>query len=449
MLRAMNLLATSWGRLTAFFLLYVTEGLPLGFAAGAIAVYMRREGVGVDEMGAFMGALYAPWGFKWAFGPVVDLLGVKSLGHRRGWILFAQTIMILGLLGSSFVDYSDQLALFTWVMVAVNGFCALQDVAIDALAVSSLKEEERGVGNGLMFAGAYIGQALGGSGMLYLASYTGSLAPAFYAVAGMVAVVWGTTLLFMREDPEVETMLLDSPDPGLVVREIWAYVRTGVQSFLANPAALAAAVFAFLPASAMALGLALQAALAVEVGLSDEQIATLGLVGAVAAAAGSVSGGWISDRTGHRRTLAVYVLLSLIPTAALGLVMHRVGWIEPVAPDQDGREVLPLLVDTFWYATVVYGFFTGLTYGTRMAIFMKVCDPKVAATQFTLYMAMSNLAISYTSWWQGISVERWGYPTTLALDCAAGVVCLAVLPLIKPRPDEPDETVLPAEPALT
>ena len=32
-----NLLATRKGRLTAFFLLYVTEGIPLGFTATAIA----------------------------------------------------------------------------------------------------------------------------------------------------------------------------------------------------------------------------------------------------------------------------------------------------------------------------------------------------------------------------------------------------------------------------
>ena len=35
------------------------------------------------------------------------------------------------------------------------------DVAIDALAVGSLAEDERGLANGLMFAGAALGQAVG------------------------------------------------------------------------------------------------------------------------------------------------------------------------------------------------------------------------------------------------------------------------------------------------
>ena len=42
------------------------------------------------------------------------------------------------------------------------------DVAIDALAVSVLPEDERGTANGFMFAGASIGQTIGGSGVLFL-----------------------------------------------------------------------------------------------------------------------------------------------------------------------------------------------------------------------------------------------------------------------------------------
>jgi PAT family beta-lactamase induction signal transducer AmpG len=40
----------------------------------------------------------------------------------------------------------------------------------------------------------------------------------------------------------------------------------------------------------------------------------------------------------------------------------------------------------------------------------------VAATQFTAYMAMMNLAISYSATWQGIAIEALGYPKTLLID---------------------------------
>jgi len=58
----------------------------------------------------------------------------------------------------------------------------------------------------------------------------------------------------------------------------------------------------------------------------------------------------------------------------------------------------------------------------------------VAATQFTAYMALSNLAITYSSWWQGHALVRWGYPVTLAVDSAVGLIVVFLLPLMKPRP---------------
>ena len=97
-MRLPNLLATRRGRLFAFFALYVTEGIPLGFAATAIATQLRRQGVGPAEIGAFVASFYLPWAFKWAFGPLVDVFRSRRFGHRRGWILFTQIMMVLTIL---------------------------------------------------------------------------------------------------------------------------------------------------------------------------------------------------------------------------------------------------------------------------------------------------------------------------------------------------------------
>ena len=169
-MRLPNLLATPRGRLAAFFFLYVTEGIPLGFAATAVATQLRRQDVGPAEIGAFVGSFYLPWAFKWAFGPFIDVFASERLGRRRGWIIVTQVLDG----ADADVDRGarscrEQLALFTAVLLVHNSFGAMQDVAIDALAVNTLAEHERGLANGLMFAGAAIGQAVGGSGVLFLA----------------------------------------------------------------------------------------------------------------------------------------------------------------------------------------------------------------------------------------------------------------------------------------
>jgi MFS transporter, PAT family, beta-lactamase induction signal transducer AmpG len=57
----------------------------------------------------------------------------------------------------------------------------------------------------------------------------------------------------------------------------------------------------------------------------------------------------------------------------------------------------------------------------------------VAATQFTAYMAMMNLAIAIAASWQGAAVEAWGYPVTLLVDAITGLLCLLLLPMLKRR----------------
>ena len=79
---------------------------------------------------------------------------------------------------------------------------------------------------------------------------------------------------------------------------------------------------------------------------------------------------------------------------------------------------------------IAFNVFQGLYYGVRAALFMDVTTPAVAATQFTAYMAMSNLVITYTSWWQGLSIVRWGYPATLVVDSIVGLAVLFFLPFM-------------------
>jgi len=184
---------------------------------------------------------------------------------------------------------------------------------------------------------------------------------------------------------------------------------------------------AFLPPGTLALGLALSATLAVELGLTDTDVATLGLLGALGGATGSVTGGWISDRLGHRKMLAVYVVLTLLPALSLAWAMSSHGW---VMPQTDADPAPAGLVNTFWVTSASYGLASGLAYGTRMALFMGACDAAVAATQFTAYMAMMNLGTSLAAWWQGMAVERWGYPITLSIDAAVGLLCLLTLPFV-------------------
>jgi PAT family beta-lactamase induction signal transducer AmpG len=429
-----DLTATRYGRLVAFFLLYMTEGMPLGFAATAIATQMRRQGLGPAAIGAFVASLYLPWAFKWMAGPFVDTLTSDRFGRRRLWILITQAGMMITLLIAMQVNFTTEIGLFTTLILVHNAFGATQDVAIDALAVNVLPENERGIANGFMFAGASVGQAIGGAGVLFLASVV-PFPVTYLLVIGTILIVTVFVVLPLKEPRRVDHVRPPGNALNVIGKELATFVRDAWRAFTGTRAAMVGVIVSLLPPGAYALGLALQSNLAVELGLSDSEVAQLNLASTIIFAIACIAGGWLSDRFGRRRMLALFIVLTVIPTLWLAAAMQSAPWIMPVDPNLPNRPTpSPALLSTFWAAVIVFNAFMGLYYGVRTALFMDVTTPAVAATQFTAYMALSNLVISYTSWWQGLSIARWGYPTTLALDAAAGLVCLIFLPMMAPPP---------------
>jgi len=427
-----DLLASRKGRLTAFFLLYVTEGIPLGFTATAIAAQMRRQDLGPAAIGAFVGSLYLPWAFKWAVGPFVDVFSSDRFGRRRTWIFLMQIGMCATLLVAMGVDFVGQIGLFTAVIFLHNAFGATQDVAIDALAVSVLPEDERGSANGFMFAGASIGQTIGGSGVLFLTAVMPFASTYIFVVLAIFAIT-AFVVLPLREKA-MSVAEAQARKASSVGRELKRFVRDAWTAFTGSRAALVGVFAALLPAGAYALSLALQSNLAVELGLDDNEIAQLNLICTVIFAPFCILGGWVSDRFGRRSSLALFAFLTVVPTLWLAYVMWQAGWIMPVDIKTPNRpHPSTVLVFTFWAACIVYNIFQGLYYGIRTALYMDITNPAVAATQFTAYMALLNLCISYTAWWQGHVVEWLGYPMTLVLDCAFGMSALLLLPLMRPR----------------
>ncbi len=429
-MRLPNLLATRRGRLAAFFLLYLTEGIPSGFSGTAIATQMRRQGLEPAMIGSFIAILYLPWAIKWAFGPFVDVISSERWGRRRLWILITQTLMAATLLVAMGVDFRSHLSLFTALILLHNVFAATQDVAIDALAVNVLRDDERGLANGLMFGGQFLGSALGGSGVLLLTSVIG-FRPSFLFVAGAILLITALVPLAMREPPGPPRPALVGPRLRAVAAELRAFVREAAAAFLGSRSAIFAIGLALLPMGAYALSFSLQSNLAVELGLSDRQIGMLGITSAVLSAGFCVVGGWLSDRFGRRRTLAIFIVCTTLPSFYLAHQLQQFGWVNPVDPGSANRPVAPPeLVSLFWTLVIAYSTFQGLMYGVGTAIYMDVTTPRVAATQFTAYMALSNLVYSYTSAWQGHAMQRWGYPITLTLDALFGLVSLILLAMM-------------------
>jgi PAT family beta-lactamase induction signal transducer AmpG len=416
------MLDTKKGRLATFGLMYVSEGIPLGFAAVAMAAYMRREGVDVAQIGVFVAMFYLPWAFKWAWAPLVDLIGLKRFGGRKAWIVLCQALMIITLYAIAQVDHSRYFDLLITLVIVHNVFAATNDVAIDSLAVNALHPDERGQGNGFMFGGAYLGQGLGGGGAMFVTDRFG-FDVSFIYVALLLTGVLLFTLFFVR-DPTV------SPAAGGKTAEIWQKFRETLVTFLrelkvgffrSGPGPLVGVCFALLPFGAMALSSGVSTSLQVDIGMSDSQIASLNVAATIVSAFGCIAGGWLADRLGRRRMLAAYYSLTILPTLYMALTFGGEAGLDAMT------------VPMFFAASLSFYLFVGMHYGTSAAIFMGLTNPAIAATQFTGFMALRNLTISYTNAWQGAAVDKWDYSTMFYIDAALAIIPILVIPFLWER----------------
>jgi PAT family beta-lactamase induction signal transducer AmpG len=241
-------------------------------------------------------------------------------------------------------------------------------------------------------------------------------------VSLLLALVFAFVLLFVR-DPSLAGQV------GRTVDGVWQALTRRVGDFLrelaagffqSGPGPMVGVLFALLPMGAMALASAVSTTLQVDLGMDDGQIAELNIYQTVLAALGCVVGGWVADRYGQRRMLAVWYLLTTLPTLYLATLLARGGGPAGVSVAQ------------YYGASLAFSGCMGMHLGTSAAVFMGLTNPLVAATQFTGYMALRNLTISYTNGWQGALVESQGYATVLYLDAALVALPVLLLPWLRP-----------------
>jgi PAT family beta-lactamase induction signal transducer AmpG len=295
-----------------------------------------------------------------------------------------------------------------------------------------------------MFAGAQVGAAIGGSGVLFLKGVVGFSA-ASMVVPLLLAGIMAMVIFLMIEGNHTRLGVDGKAAPKRaaveVFREAGGYLVDVVKVFFGTKRGFLGLLVAVVPTGGMALSLTVSTVLTPTLGMTDKEIAALGLVSSLVFTVCCMTGGFLSDRFGRRLTLALFALGTLVPTLWMAWRLGGEGWTMPLPASADGswprQEVL---IKAWWIAAIAYSVFNGLLYGIRTALFMDIVEPKIAATQFTACMALLNLVTIYCYWWQGKAVTPvadggWGlsYQSIFLIDAALGTVFIFILPFLKPR----------------
>jgi len=464
--------------------LYVAQGVPWGFVTVTFASWLAKpeQGITAEQLGPILAVATLPWSFKFLWGPLMDRFTIRSMGLRRPWIIFAQSMAIL-ILGS--MVFIDDLPGLVWteapndsgwmkvvfglvpgplaaLILFANVFVSLQDVAVDALAVDLLAENERGVANGLMYASSYLGTAIGGAGLGFIVSRYGIQA----GLAGQALLLGLIMLLpiFIRErraktesDPsqpggntDEQTGSQNHPQlagehevpAGSVDLGVSPYAPPVATDATTTDAAtsrkvstpgqqVSRSVFLnlFRAFSLRATLLGAMIALGVKIGsgaitvvLVDylmkeggwtqaQYTSVTGGWAVMLGLGGSIAGGFLADRFGPKR-------LILSASLALGAMWIAIGSI-PGALNSQATATLLLLGQELLLALLSVSLF---------ALFMSISWPRIAATQFTTYMALLNLSTTIGSYSAGQLSGIFAVTQILVL---AGIVQMAiVLPVL-------------------
>lgn len=188
----------------------LSAGLPLLLIFSSLSLWLREAGVERATVTFFSWAALG-YSFKFVWAPLVDRLPLpvltRLLGRRRGWILFAQVLIIVSILMMAAIDPAGgELQLTTMAMAAVMlGFSsATQDIVIDAYRIESADADLQALMSATYVAGYRIGMLAAGAGALFLASALGSEFGSYsyeawrltyIAMAGVMLVGVATTLI--------------------------------------------------------------------------------------------------------------------------------------------------------------------------------------------------------------------------------------------------------------
>src|SRR6476469_7879636 len=94
-------------RVLIILLLGFSSGLPLALSGSTLLLWMKDVGVDLGTIGLFA-LVGVPYTIKFLWAPIVDAFQVpvlgKALGHRRGWLVLSQVLLMVAILLLGFQD---------------------------------------------------------------------------------------------------------------------------------------------------------------------------------------------------------------------------------------------------------------------------------------------------------------------------------------------------------
>ena len=197
-------------RMIKILLLGAISGFPWVIIGSNLSLWLQEEGLSRSTIG-WAGLIFAVYAFNYLWAPIIDRVRIpwltKKLGHRRGWIIVMQTIILLSLISWSLISPTANLTIVITIGLIIAIASATQDITVDALRIEQIGEHEgksMQAGAAMAVVGWWTGYKIGGVVALKSAEFFQQAGFQNYwqitfLVLGIVIIFCNICLMFVDE----------------------------------------------------------------------------------------------------------------------------------------------------------------------------------------------------------------------------------------------------------
>ena len=205
-------------RMLKILLLGAISGFPWVLIGSSLSLWLKEDGLSRSTVG-WAGLIFAVYAFNYLWAPLIDRIQIpyltKKIGHRRGWIVLMQILILISLFLWSVIDPSENLALVISVGLLIAIASATQDITVDALRIEQISENEgksMAAGAAMAVVGWWSGYKLGGVLSLFSADFLENLGFQNYwqltfLILGILIILMNIGLMFVNETDSTERQI--------------------------------------------------------------------------------------------------------------------------------------------------------------------------------------------------------------------------------------------------
>lgn len=314
-----------------------------------VPMYLLDSGYSYSIITLISGVALIPWILKFIWGGFVDYF-IKY--GRKIFIIIGTIIAVICLILLSIFNPKISLIPFAILLIISHIGIIFMDVSADAWAIEISKKNERGKINGSMMTGNLIGMSLGGTFFALISTNLGYNYT--FTITGLLVLFLAIYPFFVKEIKKVKKYEKISP---ILISE-FRKKTTILVAILGLVLVTSRGLHAIFPLFERTV-----------LNLDIVQVSLIGNLGVISFVAGAIFGGYTSDKWDRKMPMFIFIIVCIFFSASL-IFVNR--WEHLVL-------YLPI---TFSYAAFITIF---------MAIVMDITNPRIGATQFSIFTSISNL----------------------------------------------------------